>query len=130
MKHIKSISILFPLYKDKKTVKIMIQKSIKVLSEIKKKYEIVMVDDGCPENSGLYAKKITKNKKNIKIIIHKKNYGYGAAIKTGLKNCTSEWVFQTDGDNEYDVNDLKKLIKFTKKSKSIKNVFLGPNKKN
>tara|TARA_B110000211_G_scaffold233422_1_gene299616 strand:+ start:984 stop:1679 length:696 start_codon:yes stop_codon:yes gene_type:complete len=116
MKHIKSISILFPLYKDKKTVKIMIQKSIKVLSEIKKKYEIVMVDDGCPENSGLYAKKITKNKKNIKIIIHKKNYGYGAAIKTGLKNCTSEWVFQTDGDNEYDVNDLKKLIKFTKKS--------------
>jgi glycosyltransferase involved in cell wall biosynthesis len=75
-----------------------------------------MVDDGCPENSGLYAKKITKNKKNIKIIIHKKNYGYGAAIKTGLKNCTSEWVFQTDGDNEYDVNDLKKLIKFTKKS--------------
>lgn len=119
MKHIKSISILFPLYRDKQTVKIMIDKSIRVLSKIKKKCEIVMVDDGCPENSGLYAKKIAKNKKNIKIIIHKKNLGYGAAIKTGLKNCSSEWVFQTDGDNEYDVNDLKKLIKFTKKSDLI-----------
>ena len=97
----------------------MIDKSIRVLSKIKKKCEIVMVDDGCPENSGLYAKKIAKNKKNIKIIIHKKNLGYGAAIKTGLKNCSSEWVFQTDGDNEYDVNDLKKLIKFTKKSDLI-----------
>ena len=37
--------------------------------------------------------------------------GYGAAIKTGLKNCKSDWIFQTDGDAEYDVFDLSKLIK-------------------
>ena len=42
--------------------------------------------------------------------------GYGAAIKTGLKNCKNEWIFQTDGDAEYDVNDLLKLIKKTKVS--------------
>ena len=32
-------------------------------------------------------------------------------IKTGLKKCKHEWIFQTDGDAEYDVNDLLKLIK-------------------
>ena len=42
--------------------------------------------------------------------------GYGAAIKTGLKNCNYEWIFQTDGDAEYDVNDLIKLIKKSKGS--------------
>ena len=47
-----------------------------------------------------------KKNKNIKVIFHKKNLGYGAAIKTGLKNCKIEWIFQTDGDAEYDVNDL------------------------
>jgi len=116
MNNFKSISILFPLYKDKKTVKKMILKSNKLLKKIKKKGEIIIVDDGCPERSGHYAKMISKKIKNIKIIFHKKNMGYGAAIKTGLKNCRNEWIFQTDGDAEYDVNDLLKLIKKTKVS--------------
>ena len=94
----------------------MIVKSIKVLKEIKKKYEIVIVDDGCPEKSGIIAKKISKNYKNIKVIFHKKNLGYGAAVKTGLKNCKNDWIFQTDGDDEYDVYDLKKLLQVSKNS--------------
>jgi glycosyltransferase involved in cell wall biosynthesis len=94
----------------------MIVKSIKVLKEIKKKYEIVIVDDGCPEKSGIIAKKISKNYKNIKVIFHKKNLGYGAAVKTGLKNCKNDWIFQTDGDAEYDVYDLKKLLRASKSS--------------
>ena len=86
MKNLKSVSILFPLYKDKKTVKKMILKSVKLLKKMKKKGEIIIVDDGCPENSGHYAKIISKKIKNVKVIFHKKNMGYGAAIKTGLKN--------------------------------------------
>ena len=116
MSNFKSISITFPLYKDKRTVKTMIVKSIKVLKEIKKKYEIVIVDDGCPEKSGIIAKRISKNYKNIKVIFHKKNLGYGAAVKTGLKNCKNDWIFQTDGDDEYDVYDLKKLLRVSKNS--------------
>ena len=116
MNNFKSVSILFPLYKDKKTVKKMILKSNKLLKKMKKKGEIIIVDDGCPEKSGHYARIISKKIKNVKVIFHKKNMGYGAAIKTGLKNCRNEWIFQTDGDAEYDVNDLLKLIKKTKVS--------------
>ena len=54
--------------------------------------------------------------KNIKVIFHKKNLGYGAAIKTGLRKCKHEWIFQTDGDAEYDVNDLVKLLDRSDKS--------------
>ena len=106
MKSIKSISIVFPLYKDRRTVKKMIFRSQKLLKKLKKKNEIIIVDDGCPEQSGIYAKSLTQNMKNTKVIFHKKNMGYGAAIKTGLKKCKYEWIFQTDGDAEYDVNDL------------------------
>jgi len=116
MRNIQSISIMFPLYKDRRTVKKMILKSLNVLKKLTNKYEIVIVDDGCPEKSGLLAKKIAKNKKNVKVIFHKKNLGYGSAIKTGLKNCKHQWIFQTDGDAEYDVNDLKRLIRYTKNS--------------
>lgn len=116
MLNLKSISITFPLYKDKRTVKKMITRSVAILKKLKRKYEIIIVDDGCPEKSGLIAKEISKNKKNIKVIIHKKNLGYGAAVKTGLKNCKNHWIFQTDGDAEYDVFDLKKLLSASKNS--------------
>ena len=114
MNKIKSISIIFPLYNDKNTVELMITKSLSVLKKLKKKYEIIIVDDGCPQNSGKLAAKIAKKFANIKIFFHKKNLGYGAAIRTGLKKCKNDWIFITDGDNEFDVNDLLKLVKSAK----------------
>ena len=87
MNKIKSISLMFPLYKDRNTVKLMIKKSLNVLKKLKIKYEIVIVDDGCPQNSGKLAKEIAKKFTNIKVFFHKKNLGYGAALKTGLKKC-------------------------------------------
>ena len=50
----------------------------------------------------------------LKSFFHKKNLGYGAAIRTGLKKCKNDWIFITDGDNEFDVNDLLKLVKSAK----------------
>ncbi len=87
-----------------------------MLKKLKKKYEIIIVDDGCPEKSGIYAQKFIKNLKNVKIIFHKKNLGYGAAIRTGFKNSKNQWIFQIDGDAEYDVGDLFRLIKKSTKS--------------
>lgn len=101
---------MFPVYKDKKTVEFMIKKSIQVLKKLKRKYEIVVVDDGCPQNSGKLALKIAKKFANIKVFFHKKNLGYGAALKTGLKKCKNDWIFMIDGDAEYDVKDLYRLL--------------------
>ena len=102
---------MFPLYKDKNTVELMIRKSSSVLKKLKRKYEIIIVDDGCPENSGKLALKIAKKFSNVKVFFHKKNLGYGAALKTGLKKCKNDWIFMIDGDAEYDVNDLPRLFK-------------------
>ena len=114
MNKIKSISLMFPLYKDKSTVKLMITKSSNVLRKLKRKYEIIIIDDGCPQNSGKLAREVAKKFTNIKIFYHKKNLGYGAALKTGLKKCKNDWIFMIDGDAEYDVNDLFRLLKVSK----------------
>ena len=115
MKKKNSISLMFPLYKDKSTTDYMIRKSSTVLKKLKRKYEIVIVDDGCPEKSGELAKKVAKKFSNIKVFFHKKNLGYGAALKTGLEKCKNDWIFMIDGDAEYDVDDLFRLIKLTSK---------------
>ena len=105
---------MFPLYNDKNTVELMIKKSSNVLKKLKRKYEIIIVDDGCPQNSGKLAAKIAKRFSNVKVFFHKKNLGYGAALKTGLKKCKNDWIFMIDGDAEYDVNDLPRLFRATK----------------
>ena len=107
----KSITIMFPLYKDKKTVEKMILNSLKILKKLTKNYEIIAVDDGCPEKSGKIVKEYEKKNSKIKVIFHKKNLGYGAAIKTGLKKCKYSCIFAIDGDGEYDVNDLPRMLK-------------------
>ena len=119
MKKLKSISLMFPVYKDSRTVKKMIRDSLVVLKRVSKKFEIIIVDDGCPENSGNLAQKLIKKKYNVNVVFHKKNLGYGAALKTGLNICKYEWIFQVDGDAEYSVFDLKKLLNFVKTSDLI-----------
>lgn len=119
MKNLQSISIMFPVYKDRRTVKKMIVDSLNVVKKITKKYEIIIIDDGCPEKSGLVAKNFSKKNKKIRVIFHKKNLGYGAALQTGLKYSKNQWIFQTDGDAEYDVYDLLRLIKLTNTSDLI-----------
>ena len=109
----KSISLIFPVYRDKHTVKKVINKSLKILRKLKMKYEIIIIDDGCPEKSGLVALKYTKNNSRIRVIFHKKNYGYGAAIRTGFKKSKYECIYAVDGDGEFGIalNDLPRILK-------------------
>ena len=113
MKKIKSISLIFPVYKDNNTVIKVIKKSLKILSKLKKKYEIIIIDDCCPLNSGKIALSKYKKNKKVKVIFHKKNLGYGAAIRSGLKKSKYECVYAVDGDGEFGIsfNDLPRILK-------------------
>lgn len=111
MKIIKSLSIVFPVYNDSKTVEAMITKSLDIVQKHKFDYEIIIVDDCCPEKSGLIAKKFAKNNKNIKVFFNDKNLGYGATVRKALSLSTKDWVLQTDGDNQYDLFEFNKMLK-------------------
>ena len=67
-----------------------------------------------PKEQDILRKKLQKKNKKINVIFHRRNLGYGAALKTGLKFCKYEWIFQIDGDAEYSVFDLKKLLRASK----------------
>lgn len=105
-----NISLFFPVYNDEKTIERMVLKSIDVLEDISENYEIIIINDGSPDKSGVIADEMASKYTFIKVIHHKQNKGYGAAIKSGFENAIYEWVCFTDGDDEYDVYDLKKMI--------------------
>jgi glycosyltransferase involved in cell wall biosynthesis len=106
-----SVSLFFPVYKDEKTVRIVAEKALEFLKRISDEYEIVIVDDGSPDRSGQIALELQKEHRNITVIRHAENMGYGSAIRAGLKACRHDYICMIDGDDEYDVFDFEKLWK-------------------
>ena len=110
---IKGISIFLPVYNDEKTIKRLVLDAISVLGPLNLDYEIIIIDDCSQDATGEIAKGLTKNHKNVKLVQHKKNMGYGGALKSGFANATKEWVFYTDSDGQYDIKEIPRLLPYT-----------------
>ena len=104
------ITIFFPVYKDENTIEIVTEKSIAVLQQLTDDYEVLIIDDCSPDRSGEIADELVQKYPDIvRVIHHETNKGYGSSVREGLNNARHDWVCFTDGDNEYDVNDLLKM---------------------
>ncbi|SIO46820.1 Glycosyl transferase family 2 [Singulisphaera sp. GP187] len=105
------ISLFFPVYNDESTVRQVTEKAIAFLSGESSRYEILIIDDGSPDRSGAIADQLAEEYNRVRVIHHPRNLGYGAAVRTGLRNSRYELICFTDGDDEYDIYDFCKLIR-------------------
>jgi len=116
---INEISVFFPCYNEEKNLENTINKAIPVIKEIANNWEIIIVNDGSTDKTNIIAQKIQKlYPKNISIINHENNRGYGAALKSGLYNSKYEWIVFTDSDGQFDFSEIKKFIKKQKDTNS------------
>jgi glycosyltransferase involved in cell wall biosynthesis len=106
-----NVSLFFPVYNDEATVRTMVEQATALLLGYATNFEIVIVDDGSPDRSGAIADQLAREQPDlVRVIHHGKNRGYGAALRTGVAACRYEWICMVDGDNEYAVADLKKML--------------------
>jgi glycosyltransferase involved in cell wall biosynthesis len=104
-----SLSVSFPVYNDEATVARVTEKALRVCREIADTYEVIIVDDGSPDGSRRIAEALAREHDAVRVVHHPQNLGYGAAVRSGLRASRYEWVCFTDGDDEYDLRDLRKL---------------------
>ena len=100
----KLLSLIIPVYNEEKAIGFVLDELIEVSEG--QAYEIIVVDDGSTDNT---AKVVQK--KDIKLVQHPQNKGYGAAIKTGIKNTTNDLILIIDGDGSYPVKAIPELLK-------------------
>lgn len=105
-----SISVFFPAYHDEDNIGKMAERAVEVLEGIGCEYEIIIVHDGSPDRTGEVADELARRYAGVRVIHHPKNLGYGAALKTGFTNAKNEYVFYTDGDNQFDVGEMVKFV--------------------
>lgn len=111
-----SISFFCPAYYDEKNLPILIPKVVGVLRETASRFEVLIVEDGSPDNTGNVADALAiKFRPFISVIHHEKNLGYGAALRSGfLKANKFNYVFYTDGDMQYNVEEIRKMLPYIK----------------
>lgn len=116
---IKELSVFFPCYNEDKNVKNTFNKALPTIKKIAEKWEVIFIDDGSKDNTSKVLKEIkSAYPKNIKIITHHPNRGYGAAFKSGFYNAKYEWITFTDADGQFDFSEISKFIKKQKETNS------------
>jgi glycosyltransferase involved in cell wall biosynthesis len=73
-------------------------------------FEVVVVNDGSRDKTRDILEGLRKELPFLRVIHHDLNRGYGAALITGFTNATKDVIFYTDGDGQYDVGELPRLL--------------------
>ena len=105
------LSVFFPAYYDEKNIGKVVDKAVEVLEDLKlKDYEVTIIEDGSPDNTAAAADELAAKYPKVNVIHHEKNKGYGATLWEGFITAKFEYVFYTDGDNQFDLEELRKFV--------------------
>ena len=106
------LSIIIPVYNEEKTIELILNRvaSVNLNGQIKK--ELVVVNDCSTDNTRTVIETYINTNPDLQIRLHNHeiNKGKGAALHTGIKEATGEYIIVQDADLEYDPNDFNQLI--------------------
>ena len=110
-----TLSIIIPVYNERKTVMDLLQQVAR--QPVKLHKELIIVDDCSTDGTREFLRQadlenaLRNNGTNsVKLVMHEKNQGKGAGVRTGLAQATGEIVLIQDADLEYDPSDYPILI--------------------
>lgn len=107
------LSILVPAYNEDKTIQIVLEKllSVNLLNSIEK--EIIVINDcSSDKTEEVVLSFIAQNKEhNLHYIKHTRNQGKGAALHTGIREASGDFIIVQDADLEYDPEEFNLLLK-------------------
>ena len=96
-------TVILPAYNEETGIKTMLNKMKGIINN--KSYEIIIVDDGSTDKTNDIVKTFP-----VKLVTHKVNRGYGAALKTGIRNATGDKIVTLDSDAQHHPEDIGRII--------------------
>lgn len=113
------LSIVIPAYNEEAVIEKTLREVVGYLEEKSLSYEIIVVCDGCKDNTASIAEGFVKVNDRISVIDRKTNMGKGFSVKEGCLNAEGEYVIFTDADLSTPIGEVEKLLKWLKDSYDI-----------
>ena len=101
------LSVIIPVFNERPTIETIIKR----VEAVGLADEIIIVDDGSTDGTRDFLHEICDQKEHINLILHEKNQGKGAAVRTGIDASRADLVLIQDADLEYDPRDYPALLK-------------------
>jgi Glycosyltransferases involved in cell wall biogenesis len=101
-----SMTFFFPAYNEEGNLAPMVEKALEVLPGFVSEFDIVIVDDGSRDGTEAEARALEAKHPEVRYVRHPVNRGYGEALRSGFKASRGEVAFYTDGDQQFDLEEL------------------------
>jgi glycosyltransferase involved in cell wall biosynthesis len=105
-----SITAFFPAYNDQHTIEGIVRTTAEEIGKVTNDFEILVVNDGSKDQTGVILDRLAQELPYLRVIHHNKNMGYGNALISGFRSAGKDLIFYTDGDGQYDVREIHKLL--------------------
>ena len=105
------LSYFFPAHNEEANLAGLVEEALATLPRLADEFEVLIVDDGSRDATGRIADELTAAHPGlVRAVHHPTNLGYGAALRSGFRAAQLEHVAFTDGDRQFHVEDLGRLI--------------------
>lgn len=99
-------SVLVPAFNEADCIEKFLNELKQALSNEKREYEVIVIDDGSTDDTFAIASRFPE----VRIVRHPYNKGYGASVKTGVKESVYEKVITIDSDGQHDPAHIPEMI--------------------
>lgn len=106
------VSVVLPVYNEAALLRKHITEICSHLTALEDRYrwELIIVNDGSPDESGDIADSLANEYENVTALHHPTNFGVGQALRFGFANTSGDYVVTMDVDLSYDVNHIEELV--------------------
>lgn len=105
-----SLTIFYPCYNEEANVERVTRAAVAVGRQVADDLEVLIVNDGSRDRTGELADRLAAEMPEVRAVHNRPNQGYGGALTRGFREATKNWIFYTDGDGQFDLNELPRLL--------------------
>lgn len=104
------LSLVFPAFEEEDNLDQLIQHALETAGRLASDFEVIVVDDGSKDQSPQILAQWSRADTRVRTIRHPRNFGYGAALRAGLREARGDLVFFSDADLQFDLTELEYLL--------------------
>ena len=107
---VQELAVVLPAFNEEPNIERVVRRCVAYLEQHVPDYELLVVNDGSRDRTGDVLNRLATELPRLHPLHHPQNRGYGAALRTGFAAATKRFVFYMDGDGQFDIGDLDRLL--------------------